>query len=57
MTRQCLNGRRLGDLKTLCSEIAVLSTDVNRRQRGVNWQMDIDDARCKLKSIYPNNLM
>ena len=54
MTRQCLNGRRLGDLKTLCSEIAAWSTDVNRRQRGVDWQMDIDDARRKLKSIYPN---
>ena len=57
MTRQCLNGRRLGDLKTLCSEIAAWSTDVNRRQRGVDWQMDIDDARRKLKSIYPDILM
>ena len=57
MTRQCLNGRRLGDLKTLCSEIAAWSTDANRRQRGVDWQMDIDDARRKLKSIYPNILM
>ena len=57
MTRQCLNGRRLGDLKTLCSEISAWSTDVNRRQRGVDWQMDIDDARCKLKSIYPDILM
>ena len=57
MTRQCLNGRRLGDLKTLCSEISAWSTDVNRRQRGVDWQMDIDDARCKLESIYPDILM
>ena len=57
MTRQCLNGRRLGDFKTLCSEISAWSTDVNRRQRGVDWQMDIDDARCKLKSIYPDILM
>ena len=51
MTRQCLNGRRLGDLETLCSEIAAWSTDVSRRQRGVDWQMDIDGARRKLKSI------
>ena len=57
MTRQCLNGRRLGDLETLCSEIAAWSTDVNRRQRGVDWQMDVDDARRKLKSIYPNILI
>ena len=22
-------------------------------QRGVDWQMKVDDARCKLKSAYP----
>jgi hypothetical protein len=26
---------------------------VNRIQRGVDWQMRIDDARCKLTSVYP----
>jgi hypothetical protein len=26
---------------------------VNSTERGVDWQMRIDDARCKLKSIYP----
>ena len=26
---------------------------VNRGQRGVDWQMKIDAARCKLKSVYP----
>jgi hypothetical protein len=26
---------------------------VNRTQRGVDWQMKIDDARAKLKSVYP----
>ena len=29
------------------------STDVNGTQRGVNWLMKIDYARCKLKSVYP----
>ena len=29
------------------------STDVNNTQRGVGWQMEIDDARCKLTSVYP----
>ncbi len=24
------------------------------RERGVDWQMRVDDARCKLKSVYPN---
>lgn len=53
MTRQCLTGRRVGDLPTLRQEIAAWSTDVNNTQRGVDWQMKLDDARCKLKSVYP----
>jgi hypothetical protein len=53
MTRQCVAGRRFGELTQLQSEIAAWSTDVNDTQRGVDWQMKIDDARCKLKSVYP----
>jgi hypothetical protein len=53
LTRQCVGGRRIGDLKTLRAEIAAWSNDVNQTQRGVDWQMKIDDARCKLKSVYP----
>ena len=53
LTRQCISGRRIGDLPTLQAEIAAWSADVNATQRGVDWQMRIDDARCKLKSVYP----
>jgi len=53
LTRQCVAGRRIGDLQTLQEEIAAWSKDVNGTQRGVDWQMTIDDARRKLKSIYP----
>ena len=53
VTRQCLAGRRFGDIKNLAAEISAWSTDVNATQRGVDWQMKIDDARCKLKSGYP----
>ena len=53
MTRQCLNGRRIGGLSILQSEIEAWSNDVNNNQRGVDWQMKIDDARCKLKFVYP----
>lgn len=55
MTRQCVSGRRIGDIETLQKEIAAWSTDVNSQQRGVDWQMNISDARCKLKSIYPKS--
>jgi hypothetical protein len=53
LTRQCVAGRRFGDVETLRAETSAWSTDVNNTQRGVDWQMKIDDARCKLKSVYP----
>jgi hypothetical protein len=55
LTRQCVRGRRLGDLQFLRAEIAAWSKDVNRSQRGVDWQMKVADARCKLKAVYPKN--
>jgi hypothetical protein len=53
LTRQCVSGRRFGKLATLQSELAAWSIDVNTTQRGVDWQMKVRDARCKLKSLYP----
>ena len=53
MTRPCVKDRRFGDIETLREETAAWSSDVNSTQRGVDWQMKIDDARCKLKSVYP----
>ena len=53
MTRQCISGRRIEDIETLQKEIGTWSIDVNKSQRGVDWQMKISDARYKLKSIYP----
>ena len=53
LTRQCIAGRRIGEIAELNDEIVAWSTDVNSTQRGVDWQMKIDDARCKLKSVYP----
>jgi hypothetical protein len=53
LTRQCVSGRRFSDIETLCAETAAWSSDVNDTQRGVDWQMKTDDARCKLKSVYP----
>lgn len=57
LTRQCVSGRRFADVKTLQEETEAWSTDVNSTQRGVDWQMRIDDARCKLKSVYPKMKM
>jgi hypothetical protein len=53
MTRQCVSGRRIGSVEELASETTAWATDVTEAQRGVDWQMKIDDARTKLKSVYP----
>lgn len=57
MTRQCLHHRRIGEIEVLQEEINAWSIDVTSTQRGVDWQMKIDDARCKLKSVYPKILL
>ena len=53
LTSQCLAGRRIGELDVLQSEIRTWSQKTNARQRGVDWQFKIDDARTKLKKLYP----
>ena len=53
LTSQCLSGRRIGELPLLQSEIGIWSDKTNAKQRGVDWQFKIDDARTKLKRLYP----
>lgn len=56
MTRQCFNGRRLGDIKRLRQETEAWANASNNKQRGVDWHFQIDDARTRLKSLYPCSL-
>lgn len=53
MTRQCVKNRRFGDIEELRKETFAWATAINSKQRGVDWQFKIDDARVKLKSLYP----
>ena len=53
LTSQCLKDRRIGELDLLQSEIATWSEKTNAKQRGVDWQFKIDDARRKLRGLYP----
>jgi hypothetical protein len=53
LTSQCLTGRRIGELDFLQSEIGIWSEKTNAKQRGVDWQFKIDDARRKLTRLYP----
>ena len=56
LTRQCIGVRRIADLEILCQEIQSWATARNEKQRGVDWQFKIDDARVKLRSLYPKYL-
>jgi hypothetical protein len=53
LTSQCVSGRRIGSEEELREETTAWYEEINSLQRGVEWQMKIDDARIKLKSIYP----
>ena len=53
MTRQCISKRRFACVNQLRDETAAWATDKSKRQRTVDWQMKVGDARCKLKSLYP----
>jgi hypothetical protein len=53
LTRQGLQERRLGDIATLQTEASAWETHRNTQQRGVHWQCKINEARTKLKSLYP----
>ena len=53
LTRQCLQDRRINTIEDLRTEIKAWSDKTNAKQRGVEWHFRIDDARVKLKRLYP----
>ena len=57
LTRQCLKDRRFGVIDELRKETAAWHSAINDRQRGVDWQFRIDDARVKRRSVYPKIIM
>ena len=52
LTRQCLD-RRIPDQEALVDEVSAWGHDRNVRQSGIDWQFSTDDARIKLKRLYP----
>ena len=46
-------GRRIGALTERQMEIAAWSDKTNAKQRGVDWPFRIENARVKLKRLYP----
>jgi hypothetical protein len=52
LTQQCL-GRRIPDIETLQQETHAWANRRNAQQKGVDWQFTTEDARIKLKRLYP----
>jgi len=49
---QCLN-RRIAEMDAMKAEVAIWEKDRNNRTIGVDWQFTTEDARVKLKHLYP----
>jgi hypothetical protein len=55
LTGQCLN-RRIGDMETMKKEVFAWKRDRNNRNAKINWRFTNDNARIKLKKLYPTIL-
>jgi hypothetical protein len=53
LVRQCLK-RRLPDVQTLGREAQAWCEERNRLGRSVDWRFSTNDARTKLRSLYPS---
>lgn len=53
LSRQCLD-RRIPDLETLQKEIAAWVATRNTKQSQISWRFTTEDARIKLKTLYPS---
>jgi hypothetical protein len=52
LTRQCLS-RRIAKLREVAEQVAAWVVRRDRKQVGVDWQFTTEDARIRLKHLYP----
>lgn len=52
---QCLN-RRISNMATIKKEVKAWEQSRNNKEAKINWQFKTDDARIKLKRLYPTIL-
>ena len=52
--RQCLAHRQISSLEDLRNELKPWCQARNKKQRGVDWHFRTEDARIKLKHLYPS---
>ena len=53
LSAQCLD-RRIPDTTKLTEEVTAWQENRNKHHAKANWQFTTDDARVKLKSLYPS---
>ena len=51
--RQCLANNRIGTIEELRDLLKGWYVERNKKQKGVDWQFTMEDARIKLKHLYP----
>lgn len=56
MTRQCLS-RRINNIDVLRKELSAWEAERNNQTSGISWHFKTSDAREKLISLYPKNIM
>ena len=54
LRRQCLNDRRIPDRTILARELRAWERRRNRHKTTVDWRFTVDDARIRLKRLYPS---
>jgi len=52
MSKQCVN-RRIASIDTLNKELSAWQTEYSNQSSAVKWQFTTDDARVKLRRLYP----
>lgn len=53
LSNQCLN-RRIGTLTEVRRQVSAWEKDRNNNESTINWRFTTDDARIKLKRLYPS---
>jgi hypothetical protein len=56
LSRECLGRHRINSVEALNEILEQWQLDRNARKKGVNWQFTAEDARIKLKRLYPTPL-
>lgn len=52
LTGRCLK-RKIDDIEIVKKEVAIWQKAINNKNEKVNWQFTADDARRKLRCLYP----